>query len=63
MTCMSRCKPYREKHDPLSDRYVDRGTPLTPSEWFLVPGSYTGEPGNQFQQVPGNRREPAGTTF
>ena len=39
------------------------GTPLTPNEWFLVPGSYTGEPGNQFQQVLGNRREPLGTTF
>ncbi len=38
------------------------GTPLIQTEWFLVPGSYNGEPGNQFQRVLGNRREPLGTT-
>ena len=55
-------KPYREKDDPLSDRYAKPGAPRTQTEWFLVPGSYNGEPGNQFQRVLGNRRKPLGTT-
>jgi hypothetical protein len=39
-----------------------RGTSYARTEWFLVPGPYTGEPGNQFQRVPWNQREPLGTT-
>ena len=39
------------------------GTPYAWTKWFLVPGSYSGEPGNQFQQVLGNQKEPLGTTW
>ena len=58
----SSVKPYRETDDPQADRYANPGTPHARTKWFLVPGSYTGEPGNQFQPVLGNQKEPPGTT-
>ncbi|MFD0450328.1 hypothetical protein ACFQZK_05065 [Rhodococcus aetherivorans] len=49
---LSSVKPYREADDPRSDRFLAGGTSSARSEWFLVPGSYTREPGNQFRPVP-----------